>query len=500
MRASGVLMPVFSLPSRYGIGCFSKEAYEFVDRLSWAGQARWQVLPLGPTGYGDSPYQPFSTFAGNPYFIDLEALVEEGLLTSQECDSCQWGEDPRFVDYGKIYESRYPLLRKAFARFEAGDDYREFCRHEAYWMDDYCLFRALKDSQGGKPWMEWDDELRTRDAAAIREAKEELAEEIEFFRFIQYKFQQQWKKLKSYAHKKGIRIIGDLPIYVASDSADAWANPRLFQFDEDHRPKAIAGCPPDAFSATGQMWGNPLYDWEYHEKTGYAWWIERMKKSFELYDTVRVDHFRAFAEYYSIPCDAENASAGKWVEGPGMKLFDALEKALGPMDLIAEDLGTLDDKVFDLLDAAGYPGMKVLQFAFDSGNTNFYLPHHYKRNCVVYTGTHDNDTTRGWYHEVGKEARDFAKEYMCKERLDEDSLAEDFIAMAMSSVADLCVIPLQDYLNLGSEARINIPSTLGGNWVWRMKKGQFDKQTVKEIQRVTRLYGRQREADPQETE
>ena len=251
MRASGVLMPVFSLPSRYGIGCFSKEAYEFVDRLSWAGQARWQVLPLGPTGYGDSPYQPFSTFAGNPYFIDLEALVEEGLLTSQECDSCQWGEDPRFVDYGKIYESRYPLLRKAFARFEADDDYREFCRHEAYWMDDYCLFRALKDSQGGKPWMEWDDELRTRDAAAIREAKEELAEEIEFFRFIQYKFQQQWKKLKSYAHKKGIRIIGDLPIYVASDSADAWANPRLFQFDEDHRPKTIAGCPPDAFFRYG---------------------------------------------------------------------------------------------------------------------------------------------------------------------------------------------------------------------------------------------------------
>ena len=490
MRASGVLMPVFSLPSRYGIGCFSKEAYEFVDRLSWAGQARWQVLPLGPTGYGDSPYQPFSTFAGNPYFIDLEALVEEGLLTSQECDSCQWGEDPRFVDYGKIYESRYPLLRKAFARFEADDDYREFCRHEAYWMDDYCLFRALKDSQGGKPWMEWDDELRTRDAAAIREAKEELAEEIEFFRFIQYKFQQQWKKLKSYAHKKGIRIIGDLPIYVASDSADAWANPRLFQFDEDHRPKAIAGCPPDAFSATGQMWGNPLYDWEYHEKTGYAWWIERMKKSFELYDTVRVDHFRAFAEYYSIPCDAENASAGKWVEGPGMKLFDALEKALGPMDLIAEDLGTLDDKVFDLLDAAGYPGMKVLQFAFDSGNTNFYLPHHYKRNCVVYTGTHDNDTTKAWYYSMNDWAREYSKAYLNNYDRPWEDISWDFIRAAHASVADLSVIPMQDLLCAGSEGRINHPSTMGMNWRWRMLPGEFRDDIIGRFRWLTDTFQR----------
>ncbi len=500
MRASGVLMPVFSLPSRYGIGCFSREAYEFVDRLEWSGQSRWQVLPLGPTGYGDSPYQPFSTFAGNPYFIDLETLTEEGLLTREECESCQWGEDPRYVDYGKIYESRYPILRKAYSRFLPDEEFQAFCQREAYWLEDYCLFQALKNSQGGKPWTEWEDGLRTRDAEALEEASQQLSEEIDFFCFLQYKFWQQWKKLKSYAHKKGVRIIGDLPIYVAIDSADAWANPRLFQFDEDHRPSAIAGCPPDAFSATGQMWGNPLYDWDYHEKTGYRWWIQRMKKSFELYDTVRMDHFRGFAEYYSIPCDAENASEGKWVEGPGIELFRALEDTLGPMDVIAEDLGTLDEKVFDLLDRTGYPGMKVLQFAFDSGNTNFYLPHHYKRNCVVYTGTHDNDTTKAWYYGMNDWAREYSKAYLNNYDRPWEDIPWDFIRAAQASVADLSMIPMQDLLCCGSEGRINHPSTTGMNWRWRMLQGEFREDITGRLRWLTDTFQRIQPPPVQEEE
>lgn len=490
MRASGVLMPVFSLPSPYGIGCFSREAYEFVDCLERAGQSRWQVLPLGPTGYGDSPYQPFSTFAGNPYFIDLVTLQEEELLTKEECEGCEWGNDPRYVDYGRIYQYRYPLLEKAYRRFQPDKEYEEFCRKQAYWLDDYCLFRALKNSQEGSIWTQWEEELRTRDSQAMESAEEEFAEEIGFYKFLQYQFQKQWLRLKAYAHKKGIQIIGDLPIYVAIDSADAWANPRLFQFDKENLPKAIAGCPPDAFSATGQMWGNPLYDWAYHKDTGYQWWIRRMKRSFELYDIVRMDHFRGFAEYYAIPSKAESAAAGKWEKGPGAALFQAMEKELGPLQVIAEDLGTLDEKVFRLLDETGFPGMKVLQFAFDSGNTNFYLPHHYKRNCVVYTGTHDNDTTKAWYYEMNDWAREYSKAYLNNYDRPWEDISWDFIRAAEASVADLSIIPMQDLLCCGKEGRINHPATMGENWKWRMLAGEFRDDIIGRFRWLTDTFQR----------
>ena len=497
-RASGILLPVFSLPSEHGIGCFSEEAYQFVDMLKKAGQSYWQILPLGPTGYGDSPYQSFSTYAGNPYFIDLETLVSEGLLTEAESREYDSEEQEESIDYEKIYKTRFKVLKKAYERFRdrmAGwhherEAYERFISENAFWLDDYSLYMAVKDKNDGVSWNEWDAPLRNREEEALSAAREELAEEIGFYQFQQYEFDRQWKKLHAYANEQGVKIIGDIPIYVAFDSADTWAAPQMFQFDENNEPTGVAGCPPDAFSATGQLWGNPLYDWEYHKKTGYEWWIRRIEHCLKLYDVVRIDHFRGFDEYYSIPYGETTAINGQWMPGPGMDLFRAIEEKLGRPEIIAEDLGFLTPSVLKLLKDSGFPGMKVLQFAFDARESSNYLPHTYPENCVVYTGTHDNDTTRGWYHAVGKCARDFAKEYMCKPRLDEDSLAEDFICLAMGSVADLCVIPMQDYLGLGSEARINIPSTLGGNWVWRMKKGQFDEETAAEIYRVTKLYGR----------
>ena len=476
MRESGILLPVFALPSAYGIGCFSKEAYEFVDQLKEAGQSKWQILPLGPTGYGDSPYQSFSTFAGNPYFIDLETLIREGLLTEEECKSYDFGEIQDSIDYEKLYLNRFKILHQAYRRFDGSQnwEYREFLDENRDWLDEYCLFMALKNKHGGVSWREWKAPYRDRVENALGEARSELAGEIDFYRFQQYEFNRQWKRLHAYANENGIEIIGDIPIYVAFDSADTWAAPELFQFDENKEPSAVAGCPPDGFSATGQLWGNPLYDWEYHKKTGYAWWMRRIVHCFRLYDIVRIDHFRGFDEYYAIPYGEKTAVNGKWMPGPGIEFFRTMEEKLGRLNIIAEDLGFLTDSVLKLLDDTGFPGMKVIQFAFDSRESANYLPHTYTENCVVYTGTHDNDTTRGWYHHVNKECRDFAKEYLHKHALDEDELAWDFIAMAMGSVAKLCVIPVQDYLCRGSEARINTPSTLGINWVWRLKKDEIN--------------------------
>lgn len=490
MRESGVLLPIFSLPSKYGIGCFSKEAYRFVDQLKRAGQKKWQILPLGPTGYGDSPYQSFSTFAGNPYFIDLETLIQEGLLTEEECDAADFGDKKDEVDYEKLYFNRFDLLRKAYSRFNPDESYWQFVNENGDWLPDYCLYMAIKVRQGGVSWIEWEEGYRNRVPEYIQKAKEELREEIEFYQFQQYKFDCQWKKLHAYANENGIEIIGDVPIYVAFDSADTWANPELFQFDEENLPKAVAGCPPDAFSATGQLWGNPLYDWEHHKKTGYAWWLKRIAYCFRLYDVVRIDHFRGFDEYYAIPYGDKTAEHGHWEPGPGMDLFNKINEELGELKIIAEDLGFLTDSVLKLLKDSGYPGMKVIQFAFDSRDSDNYLPHSYPNNCVVYTGTHDNTTTRAWFHEARKECRDFAKEYLRKPALDEDTLAWDFIAMAMGSVADLCVIPLQDYLCLDGRARINMPSTLGGNWVWRMDEDAVTEELVEQIRRMTKLYGR----------
>ena len=489
-RASGVLLPVFSLPSKYGIGCFSKEAYKFIDQLKEAGQSYWQILPLGPTGYGDSPYQSFSTYAGNPYFIDLKTLVKEGLLTKKECKAYDFGDQETKIDYEKIYYSRFKVLKKAFQRFKPDKEYQEFVKENEGWLEDYSLYMAIKDSKDGASWNVWEDSLKNREPEAIVKAKEELKDAIDFYKFQQYEFDRQWKKLHAYANKQGIQIVGDIPIYVAFDSADAWAAPEMFQFDEENNPVAVAGCPPDAFSATGQLWGNPLYNWEYHKKTGYEWWIRRIGYCFKLYDVVRIDHFRGFDEYYAIPYGDETAVNGKWMPGPGMDLFQAVEAKLGRPNIIAEDLGFLTDSVLKMLADSGFPGMKVLQFAFDPSAESAYLPHTYPKNCVVYTGTHDNDTTRGWYHSESKATRDFAKEYMNVQRMDEDNLAWDFIRVAMGSVADLCITPMQDFLNLDGEARINMPSTLGGNWAWRMKKGQFDKEIVKQMARMTKIYGR----------
>lgn len=493
MRTCGVLLPITSLPSKYGIGCFSREAYEFVDKLKAAGQKNWQILPLGPTGYGDSPYQSFSTFAGNPYYIDLEQLIEEGLLTEEECEACDFGDNDRYVDYEKIYFGRFPILRKAFERFMPDEEFAGFCEENAYWLEDYSLYMAVKDANGGKSWIEWEEGLRNRQPEALEQAREELKDDVAFYRFQQYEFMKQWTALKSYANDQGIRIIGDIPIYVAFDGADTWANPEMFQFTEENLPSDVAGCPPDAFSATGQLWGNPLYKWEYHKKQGYEWWMRRVKYCFELYDIVRIDHFRGFDAYYSIPYGDKTAENGHWEEGPGYDLFRTMKEKLGDLPIIAEDLGFLTDSVMKLLKDTGYPGMKVLQFAFDSRDESDYQPHLYTNNCVVYTGTHDNDTVLGWDQAISDADRTYAREYMRNEGSEGEQLAWDFICTALRSVADMAIIPIQDYLALGSEARINTPSTLGDNWKWRMLPEEFTDELAKRMRRAAKLYGRIRE-------
>lgn len=491
MRECGMLLPVASLPSKYGIGAFSKEAYEFVDTLKKAGQQYWQILPLGPTSYGDSPYQSFSAFAGNPYFIDLDELVKEKLLTEDECKAADFGNDPRDIDYGKIYYNRFPLLKTAYKRWleqgHTGAAAKEKLRCETA---DYCLYMAVKNHFEGKSWAYWDEDIKLRRKEAMERYEYELAEEIGFYAFLQMKFEEQWKALKSYANEKGIRIIGDIPIYVAFDSADSWAHPELFQFDEERQPIAVAGCPPDGFSATGQLWGNPLYRWEYHKETGYGWWMSRMEYCFSMYDVVRVDHFRGFDEYYSIPAGSETAMHGTWEKGPGIEIFKKMQEKFGKLDIIAEDLGFLTPSVLQLVKDTGFPGMKVLEFAFDSREESDYLPHNYTPNCVVYTGTHDNNTIQGWYDDMNPGDRDFSTRYMGNARSDRREIHWDFIRLAMASVAKLCVIPVQDYLGLGSEARINVPSTLGINWRWRMLPGEITDELAEGCRRFARLYGR----------
>ena len=492
MRASGILLPVSSIPSAYGIGSFSKEAYEFVDFLEKAGQSYWQILPLGPTGYGDSPYQSFSTFAGNPYYIDFEELIEEGLLTKEQCEECDWGGSEAYVDYEKIYKSRFRVLKEAFdnSRLEDNEDFQAFVAENAFWLSDYSLYMAVKDSYKGKSWSEWDGDIRLRKPEAIEKYAEKLKEEILFYEFQQYLFDTQWRKLKKYANDKGVKIIGDIPIYVALDSADTWANPELFQLDENRRPTGVAGCPPDAFSATGQLWGNPLYKWDYHKETEYAWWIQRISYCYKLYDVVRIDHFRGFDEYYNIPFGDTTAEFGRWEKGPGYDLFKVMKKKIGNKPVIAEDLGFLTPTVNQLLKKSGYPGMKVLQFAFDSREESDYLPHNYTANSVVYTGTHDNDTTVGWYQTISRRDRIFARKYLNIKTGRE--LEWNFIRAALGSVSDTAVIPMQDYLGLGSEARINVPSTLGTNWKWRMTKGQIPEGLAEKIYDLCKLYGRVR--------
>ena len=492
MRRNGMLLPIASLPSPYGIGGFSKEAYEFIDLLEETGQKLWQILPLGPTSYGDSPYQSFSTFAGNPYFIDLDTLAEKGWLTKEACEASDYGDNESYIDYGRIYNSRFVLLKQAFLNSDILSDekFTEFCKANQHWLPDYALYMALKNQNDGKSWIEWEEEIRLRKPEAVEYYKKELEEECNFYEFLQYEFHEQWTKVKEYAHKKGIQIVGDVPIYVAFDSADTWANPELFQLDEKNLPLGVAGCPPDAFSATGQLWGNPLYNWAYHKKTGYDWWLKRIAYCFDLYDIVRIDHFRGFDEYYSIPYGDETAVNGHWEKGPGMDLFNTVKEKLGELDIIAEDLGFLTESVFQLLKDSGYPGMKVLQFAFDPSEDSDYLTYKYQRNCVVYTGTHDNDTTAGWFEKLSDGDKEVALRYMNSFYTPKEEQHWDLIALAMRSTADTCIIPVQDFLGLGSEARINMPSTLGNNWKWRMTKGAFSEELKEKIRRMTKLYGR----------
>ncbi len=494
MRASGILYPISSLPSAYGIGSFSKEAYEFVDFLKEAGQEYWQVLPFGPTGYGDSPYQSFSTFAGNPYFISLEQLIEDGLLLKEECDELYFGSNPEYCDYGALYENRFKALRMAYDRFretEAKDKaYHAFARKNESWLEDYCVFMALKAQNGGKPWIEWDAPYRNRDKAAMAVVAEVIADTVDFYRFQQYEFMVQWEKLRAYAHKNGVKIIGDIPIYVAFDSADTWSHPAMFEFDEENVPTKVAGCPPDAFSATGQLWGNPIYKWKYMEKTGFDWWIRRIARSYEFYDVIRIDHFRGFDEYYAVPYGDETAENGKWEKGPGMKLFKTVRAKLGDVQIIAEDLGYITPTVRQLLKESGFPGMKVLQFAFDPSESSVYLPYQHIENCVVYTGTHDNMTTRGWIESTSDHDRDYARRYINSIYTDYGQFTWDFIREAFRSVAKLAIVPIQDFLVKGNEARLNCPAVGEGNWQWRVTPGLLSHELAKSIYEMTKLYGR----------
>lgn len=500
MRASGILLPIASLPSEFGIGAFDRSAYDFVDTLVKAGQGFWQILPMGPTGFGDSPYQSFSTFAGNPYFISLSGLREEGYLTKIDLEkyeaSC--GHTPHSelnqINYEKLYHTRFQILRKAYksSGIRTDGEFKEFVAENEDWLPDYALFMAIKDSKGGQSFLEWEEDIRRRKPEAVAACQKEFSDDIYFYMFLQFEFSRQWNQLKEYANQKGIHIIGDIPIYVALDSADTWSHPELFQFTGDLEPVAVAGCPPDAFSETGQLWGNPLYDWKRHEATGFDWWIRRLEHCFRWYDMVRIDHFRGFDEYYSIPFGDADAVGGKWEKGPGIRLFEAMKEKLGEKDIIAEDLGFLTDSVRKLLRDTGYPGMKVLQFAFDSREESDYMPHNYTPNCVVYTGTHDNQTTYSWWNEMSAGDRDVAFRYMNMpvRFLTAKHLTWQLISMAQRSVANLCIIPAQDYLCLSKSARLNTPSTIGKNWQWRMPKGAFSDKLCKKIYNMTKLYGR----------
>ncbi len=490
MRESGILMHLTSLSGPYGVGTMGQRAYRFVDFLKQAGQSCWQILPLTPTGYGDSPYQSCSAFAGNHYLIDLEMLIEQGLLRRDEVDGIDWAWSDCKTDFGRLYSNRLNVLRKAFARYQDSDEsFARFREQNDWWLADFALFMALKENNGGKPWYEWEDPLKFRDPRAISDAFCQLADGIQFYCFVQYLFYQQWDALRAYAGANGIRIIGDVPIYVPRDSVEVWSNPELFQLDETLTPVAVAGCPPDAFSADGQLWGNPLYRWDVHGQQGYSWWLRRLSAAGRLYDVVRIDHFRGFEAYWSVPFGDSTAKNGHWVKGPGMDFISALKNGLPHLSFIAEDLGFLTQEVLDLRDGSGFPGMKVLEFAFDSREPSDYLPHTYTSNTVCYTGTHDNMTMRQWFETSSPEAVAYATEYM--HLTQDEGMVWGVIRTAMSSVSDLCVVPMQDYLNLGGEARMNFPGTLSdSNWTWRVQDGIINESLAERIHGLTELYGR----------
>lgn len=489
-RGAGILLPVSSLPSPYGIGTFGKAAYEFVDQLVEAGQKYWQVLPLGPTSYGDSPYQSFSAFAGNPYFIDLDMLCEEGLLKVDEIRYIKWEERLDRVEYGLQWEYRYGVLKRAFIRsnHKTTEKFQHFLEENAQWIQDYGLFMACKEHFENVEWLKWDKDIRFRQPEALQRYCKTFSQEIEFYQFLQYKFYEQWSSLKKYANEHGVEIIGDMPIYVALDSVDVWANPGLFELDEERKPVCVAGCPPDAFSDDGQKWGNPLYNWKIMEKEEFAWWKRRMEAAAKLFDVVRIDHFIGIVRYYVIP--ANDSARNGWFEwGPGEKLIRALDEARGRTKIIAEDLGVVIPQVGELLEKAGYPGMKVIEFAFDGNTDNPYLPHMYQKNCVVYGGTHDNETLVGYYDNLSVDNLAYALQYTdCSNRAD---LIEKVFLMAYRSIADTVIFQMQDVLEKGNEARMNLPATIGENWRWRLLEGEFTKEKRTWLKSLSIIYGRE---------
>lgn len=489
-RAAGILMHITSLPSPYGIGTLGRESRRFLDFLELSGVGVWQILPWGPTGYGDSPYQSFSTFAGNPYLIDLDALAEEGLLDREELLAIDWGENPAKVDFGKLFGHRFSVLEQAFHKgFQPEEEgYQAFCREQSHWLEDYALFMAIKEASGQRPWWEWERPLRLREREALAAFSQEKGERIAFWKYVQHLFYRQWREMKAYAAARGVRLLGDLPIYVARDSADVWARPELFLLDEEGLPTQVAGVPPDGFSADGQLWGNPLYRWDVLEQEGFAWWVQRVRGAYALCDILRMDHFRGFEAYYAVPAGNATAAGGSWYPGPGQKLFQALRKGVGELPIIAEDLGFLTPGVQELLAQTGFPGMKVLQFAFSPWEDSLYLPHKYSPNCVVYTGTHDNDTSQSFLEEGSAQAA-FCREYL---GAGDGADAWSLIRAAWQSVGELAIAPMQDFLCLGREARMNTPATLGGNWQWRLLPGQLTDDLALCIRRLGRLYGRDR--------
>lgn len=491
-RGSGIIMHISSLPGKYGIGTFGKEAYEFADFLKRSGQSYWQILPLGQTSYGNSPYQSFSAFAGNPYFIDFDILEKNGLLSKSDYDQIDFGNQLENIDYEKIFIEKMKILRLAYKNSKGNNqnEFYKFQQEEAFWLEDYSFFMALKTKFNLSSFQTWDDSIRLREKESLDDYKQILSDEILFWKFIQYEFFKQWKELKEYVNKLGIQIIGDIPIYVSEDSSDLWSNSKIFMLDDNSlKPIKVAGCPPDVFSATGQLWGNPIYNWGYLEETNYKWWIDRIKHSLKLYDVIRIDHFRGFEAYWSVPYGEKTAQNGEWVKGPEMKLFNAIKKELGDIAIIAEDLGMLTKETVEFKENTGFPGMKVLEFAFSGESQNLYLPHNYEKNCVAYTGTHDNDTVRGWLETTGSKSEvNNAIEYL---KLTEDEGYNwGFIRGIWSSVADTSIALMQDFLNLGNETRINLPSTIGNNWSWRMQEGVLTNELASKIYRLTKIYGR----------
>ncbi|MBP2622044.1 4-alpha-glucanotransferase [Streptococcus panodentis] len=492
-RQSGVLMHISSLPGKYGIGSFGQSAYDFVDFLVRTKQRYWQILPLGTTSYGDSPYQSFSAFAGNTHFIDMDLLIAEGLLTEADLAGVDFGSNPQKVDYAKIFKARRPLLEKAAANFlQRGDraDYQAFVEANQTWLEIYAEYMAIKEYFGLKAWTEWPDaDARLRRPEAIAAYREQLAEQLTYHRVSQYFFFKQWLSLKAYANERQIEIVGDMPIYVAADSCDVWAQPHFFKTDAAGRPTCVAGCPPDEFSETGQLWGNPIYDWEAMDRDGYRWWIERLRESFKIYDIVRIDHFRGFESYWEIPAEADTAAPGKWVKGPGYKLFAAVKEALGDLNIIAEDLGFMTEEVIELRERTGFPGMKILQFAFNPNDESIDSPHLASNNSVMYTGTHDNNTVLGWYQ---NEIKDEVREYMAAytNRREYETVPHAMLRTIFASVSFMAIATMQDLLELGSEARMNYPSTIGGNWDWRMTADQLNPIVEGELYRLTKTYRR----------